>query len=66
MSKFEAAATNLEVCNVARHTPGYLNRQIITILMHKCLGVPDSVIRGLQVRITPPGYGVAASLAVWP
>lgn len=51
MSKFEAESQMLEVCAVASHVPGYLNRQIITVLMDKCLGVPDTVFQQLQATI---------------
>ncbi len=50
MNKFEAESKMLEVCCVASYVPGYLNRQIITILMEKCLGVPDAVFQQLQAR----------------
>ena len=52
MTKFISDAQILEVCEYARYCPGYLNRQLITLLMSKCLGVSDSVFRELQVPIT--------------
>ena len=55
MTKFSSDAHILEVCEYARYAPGYLNRQLITLLMSKCLGVPDSAFRELQVPITD-GY----------
>ena len=51
MTKFSSDAQILEVCEYARYAPGYLNRQLITLLMSKCLGVPDSAFRELQVRL---------------
>ncbi len=50
MNKFEASAQMLEICDYARYVPGYLNRQIVTLLMQNCLGVPDSVFQRLQAR----------------
>ncbi|EIE18524.1 RdRP-domain-containing protein, partial [Coccomyxa subellipsoidea C-169] len=50
MNKFEASAQMLEICDYARYVPGYLNRQIVTLLMQKCLGVPNSVFQRLQAR----------------
>ena len=55
MTKFSSNAQILEVCEYARYAPGYLNRQLITLLMTKRLGVPDSALRELQVPITD-GY----------
>ena len=52
MTKFSSDAQILEVCEYARYAPGYLNRQLITLLMSKCLGVPDSAFRELQVPIS--------------
>ena len=52
MTKFSSDAQILEVCEYARYAPGYLNRQLITLLMSKCLGVPNSAFRELQVPIT--------------
>ena len=52
MTKFSSDAQILEVCEYARYAPGYLNRQLITLLMSKCLGLPDSAFRELQVPIT--------------
>ena len=52
MTKFSSDAQILEVCEYARYAPGYLNRQLITLLMNKCLGVPDSAFRELQVPIS--------------
>ena len=49
MRKFDSDACILEVCAYAQHAPGYLNRQLITLLMDKCLGVPDESFRELQV-----------------
>lgn len=49
MKKFDSDACILEVCAYAQHAPGYLNRQLITLLMDKCLGVPDESFRELQV-----------------
>ena len=49
MSKFEATSSLLEVCEVAKFAPGYLNRQVITLLGGRCLGVPDAVFKSLQV-----------------
>ena len=51
MNKFEAAASLLEVCEVAKYAPGYLNRQIITLLGDRCLGVPDAAFKRLQVLL---------------
>jgi hypothetical protein len=51
MNKFEAAPRQLEVCAIAKHCPGFLNRQILTLLMANCLGVPDAAFRQLQARI---------------
>ena len=50
MHKFDAACRHLEVCAIAKHCPGFLNRQVITLLMASCLGVPDDAFRRLQVR----------------
>lgn len=49
MNKFEADAQMLEICDCARYAPGFLNRQIVTLLMDKCLGVPDAIFQRLQV-----------------
>jgi hypothetical protein len=49
MNKFEADAKMLEICDYARYAPGFLNRQIVTLLMEKCLGVPDGIFHRLQV-----------------
>ena len=51
MTKFASDARILEVCAHAQHAPGYLNRQFITLLMDKCLGVPDGAFRELQVPV---------------
>ena len=54
MNKFDSGACILEVCAVAQYSPGYLNRQLITLLLEKSLGVPDSSFRQLQVLYKPP------------
>ncbi|XP_010250107.2 PREDICTED: RNA-dependent RNA polymerase 6-like [Nelumbo nucifera] len=46
MNKFESGHTTLEVCSWTRFQPGYLNRQIITLL--SALSVPDDVFSRLQ------------------
>lgn len=48
MNKFEATSNLLEVCEVAKFAVGYLNRQIITLLGDRCLGVRDAVFKSLQ------------------
>lgn len=59
MRKFETDADMLEICQFAKHAPGYLNRQIITLLMDKCLGVPDDVFKRLQVnKHSAPGLPI--------
>lgn len=49
MRKFEARAQKIEVVTVSRYLPAFLNRQIISILFQKSLGVPDSSFQELQV-----------------
>ena len=51
MKKFASDARILEVCALAQYAPGYLNRQLITLLMENCLGVPDDSFRELQVSL---------------
>ena len=50
MTKFASEACIMEVCGTAQYAPGYLNRQLITLLLDKSLGVPDSSFRELQVH----------------
>ncbi len=54
MRKFDSGACILEVCEIAQYSPGYLNRQLITLLLKKSLGVPDSSFRQLQVPFFAP------------
>ena len=49
MEKFMAEARKIEVVGFARYLPAFLNRQIISILFQKSLGVPDMVFQELQV-----------------
>ena len=51
MRKFASNACIMEVCGTAQYAPGYLNRQLITLLLDKSLGVPDSSFRELQVHL---------------
>ncbi|TYJ32759.1 hypothetical protein E1A91_A05G057800v1 [Gossypium mustelinum] len=46
MIKFFSHHTTLEICSWTRFQPGFLNRQIITLL--STLGVPDEVFWGMQ------------------
>jgi RNA-dependent RNA polymerase len=51
MLKFECqAADSLEVCRAAAWIPGYMNRQIITLL--SCRGVPSDAIFHFQAKMT--------------
>lgn len=47
MIKFDSERSNLEIVNWGRFMPGFLNRQIITLLSN--LGVPDQVFLDMQV-----------------
>lgn len=53
MRKFEAKAKNLEVVGVSKYLPAFLNRQIISILFEKSLGVPNAAFQELQVEDPP-------------
>ncbi|KAJ4732920.1 RNA-dependent RNA polymerase [Rhynchospora pubera] len=46
MNKFESEHTTLEVVSWTRYQPGFLNRQIVTLL--SALGVPDEVFDCMQ------------------
>ncbi|KAK1275905.1 RNA-dependent RNA polymerase 6 [Acorus gramineus] len=46
MNKFESDHTMVEVCSWSRYQPGFLNRQIVTLL--SCLCVPDDVFWRMQ------------------
>ena len=46
MEKFHSPHTGLEVCNVARATPCYLNRNVILLMTHN--GAPGDVFMTLQ------------------
>ncbi|XVE71174.1 hypothetical protein DITRI_Ditri10aG0129600 [Diplodiscus trichospermus] len=46
MNKFQSGHTTLEICSWTRFQPGFLNRQIITLL--STLGVPDEVFWEMQ------------------
>ncbi|KAM5569729.1 RNA-dependent RNA polymerase 6 [Rosa sericea] len=46
MNKFESDHTTLEICSWTRFQPGFLNRQIITLL--SALGVPDEIFWTMQ------------------
>ncbi|XVE97429.1 hypothetical protein REPUB_Repub03eG0018700 [Reevesia pubescens] len=46
MIKFQSKHTTLEICSWTRFQPGFLNRQIITLL--STLGVPDEVFWEMQ------------------
>lgn len=54
MDKFQAAAKRLEVVGISRYLPAFLNRQIISILYQKSLGVPDRAFQELQVHTSCP------------
>ncbi|OMO61675.1 RNA-dependent RNA polymerase, eukaryotic-type [Corchorus capsularis] len=49
MNKFQSSHTTLEICSWTRFQPGFLNRQIITLL--STLGVPDDVFREMQTTM---------------
>lgn len=46
MSKFNSKHTTLEICNWTRFQPGFLNRQIVTLL--STLKVPDEIFWKMQ------------------
>ncbi|KAK7351391.1 hypothetical protein VNO77_10806 [Canavalia gladiata] len=46
MNKFQSTHTTLEICAWTRFQPGFLNRQIITLL--SALGVPDEIFWKMQ------------------
>ncbi|XP_054822404.1 RNA-dependent RNA polymerase 6 [Prosopis cineraria] len=46
MNKFESTHTTLEICSWTRFQPGFLNRQIVTLL--SALNVPDDVFWNMQ------------------
>ncbi|KAI9119508.1 hypothetical protein K1719_009384 [Acacia pycnantha] len=46
MKKFESTHTTLEICSWTRFQPGFLNRQIVTLL--SALNVPDEVFWNMQ------------------
>lgn len=46
MNKFESTHTTLEICSWTRFQPGFLNRQIVTLL--SALNVPDEVFWNMQ------------------
>lgn len=52
MRKFEARSQRIEVVGISRYLPAFLNRQIISILFQKSLGVPNSAFQDLQVSQT--------------
>ncbi|KAL6216987.1 hypothetical protein ACLB2K_010205 [Fragaria x ananassa] len=49
MNKFNSQHNTLEICSWARLQPGFLNRQIITLL--STLDVPDMVFRRMQQQM---------------
>ncbi|XVE53622.1 hypothetical protein DITRI_Ditri03aG0017400 [Diplodiscus trichospermus] len=49
MTKFYSNHTTLEICSWTRFQPGFLNRQIITLL--STLGVPDEVFWEMQTTM---------------
>lgn len=49
MNKFQSNHTTLEICSWTRFQPGFLNRQIITLL--STLGVSDDVFWKMQVTM---------------
>ncbi|GAV80756.1 RdRP domain-containing protein [Cephalotus follicularis] len=46
MNKFKSKHTTLEICSWTRFQPGFLNRQIVTLL--STLGVPDEIFWTMQ------------------
>ena len=50
LEKFPSTGRHIEVVDFSRQHPAFLNRQIISILYEKSLGVKDEVFQGLQVR----------------
>lgn len=46
MRKFESSHSIIEVASWTRYQPGFLNREIVTLL--SCLGVADQVFDGMQ------------------
>ncbi|KAF8035864.1 hypothetical protein BT93_C1784 [Corymbia citriodora subsp. variegata] len=49
MNKFQSNHTTLEICNWTRYQPGFLNRQIVTLL--STLKVPDEVFWDMQEKM---------------
>lgn len=49
MNKFQSNHTTLEICSWTRHQPGFLNRQIITLL--SSLNVPDDTFWRMQTSM---------------
>ena len=64
MRKFEAKANRLEVVDTSKYLPAFLNRQIISILYSKSLGVPDAAFQELQVEASLPAALLLCSKAV--